>query len=159
MNKATLTANPGEQNITMERTFSAPRDKVFTAMTRKDLVEKWWIGPGYDVRVEMLDARDGGSWKFVQVDNEGREFSFHGVFHKVSPACIIQTTEFDGLPEPGHVGLEKVELFDLGNGQTKMVSTGTFMSVADRDGMVQSGMEEGAQQTYDKLDEVLQDMA
>jgi uncharacterized protein YndB with AHSA1/START domain len=157
MNKATVTAKPGEQNIIIERVFDAPRDKVFTAMTQKNLVEQWWIGPGHDVRVERLDVYAGGSWKFVQINQKGQEFSFHGVFHHVSPECIIQTTEFDGLPEPGHVGLEKMELFDLGNGKTKMVSTGTFMSVADRDGMLQSGMEEGMQQTYAKLDEVLRE--
>lgn len=127
-------------------------------MTRKDLVEKWWIGPGYDVRVEALEAHDGGSWKFVQTDKEGGEFSFHGVYHLISPELIIQTTEFDGLPEPGHVGMERVELHDLGNGKTKMVSTGTFMSVADRDALIQSGMEGGMQNTYNKLDEVLKEM-
>src|SRR5258708_39729064 len=158
MNKATVTAKSGEQNIIIERVFDAPRDKVFAAMTQKDKVEQWWIGPGYDVRVERLDVRDGGSWKFVQRNKEGHEFSFHGVFHHVSPECIIQTTEFDGMPEPGHVGIEKMELFDLGDGKTKLVSTGTFMSVADRDGMLQSGMEEGMQQTYARLDEVLQEM-
>ena len=158
MKKATVTAKPGEQNIVIERVFDASRDKVFAALTQKDKVERWWIGPGYDVRVEQLDVREGGSWKFVQINQEGDEFSFHGVFHHVSPACIIQTTEFDGLPEPGHVELEKLELFDLGNGTTKLISTGTFMSAADRDGMLQSGMEEGMQQTYAKLDEVLQQM-
>lgn len=158
MNKATVIAKPGEQNIIIERVFDAPRDKVFAAMTQKDKIERWWTGPGYEVRVEQFDVRAGGSWKFVQTNKEGHEFSFHGVFHYVSPDCIIQTTEFDGLPEPGHVGLEKMNLFDLGNGKTKLVSVGTFMSVADRDGMLQSGMEEGMQQTYAKLDEVLQKM-
>lgn len=159
MNRATVTATPGGQNIVIERIFNAPRDRVFAAMTQKDKVERWWIGPGYDVRVEQLDARNGGTWKYVQSSKEGHEFSFHGVYHYVSPELIIQTTEFDGLSEAGHVGLEKLELIDLGNGTTKMVSTGTFMSVADRDGMLQSGMEEGMQQTYAKLDEVLQEMA
>jgi uncharacterized protein YndB with AHSA1/START domain len=158
MNKATLIVKPGEQNIIIERIFNAPRDKVFAAMTQKEKVEKWWIGPGYDVKVERLDAYSGGSWKFVQTNQEGQEFSFHGIFHYVSRECIIQTTEFDGLPEPGHVGLEKMELFDLGNGKTKLVSTGTFMSVADRDAMIESGMEEGMQRTYEKLEEVLRDM-
>ncbi len=158
MKKATVTARPGEQNIIIERLFDAPSDKVFAALTQKDKLEQWWIGPGYSMHVEHLDVRDGGSWKFVQTNKEGHTFSFHGVFHYISPSCIIQTTEFDGLPESGHVGLEKMELFDLGNGTTRMVSTGTFMNVTDRDGMVQSGMEEGMQQTYARLDEVLQEM-
>jgi uncharacterized protein YndB with AHSA1/START domain len=159
MNNATVTAGPGEQQLTIEREFDAPRSKVFTTMTRKDLVEQWWIGPGYDVRIEALDAHDGGAWHYVQIDKSGQEFSFHGVFHKVSPELIIQTTEFDGLPEPGHVGIERVELRELSGGRTKMVSTGVFMSVADRDALIQSGMEAGMQATYRKLDEVLRDMA
>lgn len=158
MNKAKVTAKPGEQSLMIEREFDAPVNKVFKAMTQKDLVEKWWIGPGYDVRVETLEAHDGGSWKFVQTDKDGNEFSFHGVFHKVSPELTVQTTEFDGLPEPGHVGMEKLELVDLGNGRTKFISGGTFMSVADRDMLIESGMEAGMQTTYNKLDEVLAEM-
>jgi uncharacterized protein YndB with AHSA1/START domain len=158
MMKATVIAKPEEQNIVVEREFDAPRDKVFSAMTQKHLVERWWTGPGYECRVERLDAYAGGSWKFVQSDGKGREFSFHGVFHHVTPELTIQTFEFDGLPEPGHVAMEKLQLIDLGNGRTKLVTVSTFMNVADRDGMIQSGMEEGMQRTYAKLDEVLKEM-
>jgi uncharacterized protein YndB with AHSA1/START domain len=157
-NKAIVTAEPDVQTVKIERMFDAPRDKVFAAMTQKDKLEKWWVGPGYTNRVEQLDARDGGSWKFVQRDKEGHEFSFHGSYHKVSPELIIQTFEFDGLDEPGHVALDKMELIETDDGKTKMVTVSTFMSVADRDGMIQSGMEEGMQQTYSKLDEVLAEM-
>jgi uncharacterized protein YndB with AHSA1/START domain len=158
MSRATVTARPHEQILIIERDFDAPRQKVFKAMTTKKLVEKWWVGPGYDVRVETLDARSGGAWKFIQTDQSGQEFSFHGVYHLVSPELIIQTTEFDGLPEPGHVGMDKLELKDLGNGKTKLISTGSFSSVSDRDALIQSGMEAGMQSTFDKLDEILQTM-
>jgi uncharacterized protein YndB with AHSA1/START domain len=75
----------------------------------------------------------------------------------LSPELSIQTFEFDGLGEPGHVSLDKSELIDLGDGRTKLVTTSTFMNVADRDGMIQSGMEEGLQQTYQALDKVLEE--
>jgi uncharacterized protein YndB with AHSA1/START domain len=158
MNTAIVTAKPGEQTLLIEREFDAPRDKVFKALTQKDLVEKWWVGPGYEVTIEELDARNGGSWKFVQTNKAGQEFSFHGVYHLVSPELIIQTTEFDGMPEPGHVGMERVELQDISKGRTKLVSIGSFATVEDRDGLIASGMEEGMQNTYNKLDEVLRDM-
>jgi len=158
MNQAQVTAEPGGQNIIVERVFNAPRDKVFAAMTQKDKLERWWTGPGYTNRVEHLDARDGGSWKFVQSGPNGAEFSFHGSFHLVSPEMTIQTFEFDGLGEPGHVSLQKSELFDLGDGRTKLVATSTFMSAADRDGMLHSNMEEGMQMTYVALDQVLESM-
>src|SRR4051812_43485970 len=102
MNRAIVTARTGEQSLVIERIFHAPRDKVFAAMTQKEKVEKWWIGPGYDVRVERLEAYDGGSWKFVQINKEGQEFNFHGVFHRVSPECVIQTIQAEGTG----VGLE-----------------------------------------------------
>lgn len=157
-NKATVTAEPNTQSIIIEREFDAPRDKVFAAMTEKDKIERWWTGPGYKNRVDEFDPRDGGSWKFVQFNDQGDEFPFHGTFHLVSPELTIQTFEFDGLGEKGHVSLDKSELIDLGDGRTKLIATSTFMSVADRDGMIASGMEDGMQQTYDALDAVLADM-
>jgi uncharacterized protein YndB with AHSA1/START domain len=158
MNRATVTAEPGKQTIIIERMFDAPRYKVFAAMTQKDKLEKWWIGPGYSNRVEHLDVRDGGSWKFVQTNERGDEFSFHGSYHMVSPEMTIQTFEFDGLGEQGHVSLQKMELVETSDGKTRLLATSTFMSVDDRDGMIQSGMETGMQQTYNKLDEILKEM-
>jgi uncharacterized protein YndB with AHSA1/START domain len=158
MNRAKITAEPGKQIMTVERIFDAPRDKVFAAMTQKDEVERWWTGPGYTNRIVHFDARDGGSWHFIQTNSNGDEFSFHGSYHMVSPEMTIQTFEFDGLGERGHVSLERMELMDAGNGKTKLLVTSTFLSSEDRDGMIQSGMEEGMQQTYAALDEVLEEM-
>lgn len=158
MGKATVTVqkeNP--QTVVIERTFDAPRDKVFKAFTTKELVEKWWVGPGYTVDVQKLDAHDGGSWSFVQTNKEGQEFAFHGSFHKVSPEMTIQTFEFDGLPEYGHASLDKMMLTEV-DGKTYMRVESTYMSVADLNGMLQSGMEDGMQNTYNQLDEVLKQM-
>jgi uncharacterized protein YndB with AHSA1/START domain len=157
MNKATVTAEPGEPFVVIERDFDAPRDKVFKAFTTKELIEKWWVGPGYKVAVEQFEARSGGAWKFVQTDPEGHTFAFHGSFHTVSPEMTIQTFEFDGMPEPGHVSLDKMYLTEK-DGKTHMRIESVFMSVADRDGMLQSGMEAGMQNTYDQLDKVLEEM-
>lgn len=158
MNRAKVTAETGTSIIQIERMFNASRDKVFAAMTQKDKLERWWTGPGYTNRIVHLDVRDGGSWHFVQTNENGHEFSFHGSYHMVSQEMTIQTFEFDGLGERGHVAMEKLELTDAGNGTTKLLVTSTFFSVADRDGMLHSGMEEGMQQTYDRLEEVLKEM-
>jgi uncharacterized protein YndB with AHSA1/START domain len=158
MNKAIVTAKPGEPFVLIERDFNAPRDKVFKAFTTKELVEKWWVGPGYDVTVEKFDPQEGGSWKFVQRNDKGEEYPFHGSFHRVSPELTIQTFEFDGMPEPGHVSLDKMILTEQ-DGKTHMRIESTFMSVADRDGMIASGMEAGMQNTYNQLDKVLEQEA
>ena len=159
MTKATVTVHPGTSQIHIERIFDAPRDKVFKAMTTKELVEKWWLGPGYKVRVEAIDARDGGQWKFVQTADNGEEYAFYGSYHEVTaPERIIQTFEFSGLWERGHVSMEKMELHETEGGKTKMTVVSTFFSVEDRDGMIESGMEGGMQNTYNALDKVLADM-
>jgi uncharacterized protein YndB with AHSA1/START domain len=159
MNKAIVTATPGEPIIHIERIFDAPREKVFQAMTTKELVEKWWVGPGYTIRVEEQDVRDGGKWKYVQTAKDGQEYAFYGVYHEVTaPERVIQTFEFSGLPERGHVSMDKMELHETEDGKTKMTVVSTYFSVADRDGMIQSGMEEGMQSTYTALDKVLAEL-
>lgn len=158
MTKAKVTANPGESVIHIERMFDAPRDKVFKAMTTKEIVEKWWLGPGYSIQVKELDPRVGGRWHYVQTNDKGEEFNFFGTYHEVSPERVVQTFEFTPLPEPGHVSMEKAELHETEDGKTVLNVTSTFFSVADRDGMLQSGMEDGMNATYDALDKVLRDL-
>jgi uncharacterized protein YndB with AHSA1/START domain len=156
MSKATvIIQKDNPQTVVIERTFDAPRDKVFKAFTTKELVEKWWVGPGYAVHVEKLEARDGGSWRFIQTDTDGQEFAFHGIFHKVSPEMTIQTFEFEGVPN--HPSLDKMTLIQK-EGKTYMHIESTFTNVSDLNSMLQSGMEEGMQNTYNQLDKVLQDM-
>jgi uncharacterized protein YndB with AHSA1/START domain len=81
------------------------------------------------------------------------------VYHEVTaPERIIDTFEFEGLPEKGHVILETARFETLPGNRTKLVSQAVFQSVADRDGMLQSGMEEGVNDSYDRLDELLEKM-
>ncbi|HEV3101524.1 MAG TPA: SRPBCC domain-containing protein, partial [Candidatus Dormibacteraeota bacterium] len=88
-----------------------------------------------------------------QRDAAGNEFAFHGVYHLVEPpARVVQTFEFEGVP--GHVVMETMTLEDAG-GKTRLVQHSVFQSVADRDGMVQSGMEKGATESMDRLEELL----
>ena len=79
--------------------------------------------------------------------------------HEVTaPERIIQTFEFEGMPERGHVSLEIARLEELPGGRTKVVVQSIFSSVADRDGMIQSGMERGVTQGYDKLDTLIENL-
>ncbi|HEX3082064.1 MAG TPA: SRPBCC domain-containing protein [Candidatus Saccharimonadia bacterium] len=157
MGKAVITITPGESTATIERTFDAPRDKVFKAMTTKELIEKWWVGPGFTTTVEEYNPHDGGTWKFLHVKGD-EKYHFFGVFHEVSPERVIQTFEFDGLPERGHVIMQRMELTETSDGKTKMRITETYFSVADRDGMYQTGAEAGLNASYDALDKVLAEL-
>jgi uncharacterized protein YndB with AHSA1/START domain len=157
MSKATVTANPGESTIRIERVFDAPREKFFRVVTNKELIPKWWIGPGYDVTVKEMEVREGGKWNFLQTMADGSSsYEFFGVYHEIAKnERIVQTFEFSGLPERGHVIMERMELQDVDGGKTKLIVTQAFLSAEDRDGMLQSGMEDGMQNTYDTLDKVL----
>jgi uncharacterized protein YndB with AHSA1/START domain len=154
-NKTTITAEPGKQELFITREFDASRDLVFKAHTDPKLFVQW-IGPrDLTTRLESFEPVSGGKWRFIQKDQDGHEFGFHGVFHEVSPERVIQTFEFDGLPESGHVVLETLRLEDLPNGRTRLTTQSVYQSVADRDGMVQAGMEIGVVEGYERLDEIL----
>jgi uncharacterized protein YndB with AHSA1/START domain len=157
-NKTTITAEPGKQELFVTREFDAPRELVFKAHTEPKLFVRW-IGPrDLSTTLETFEPVSGGKWRFIQKDQDGNEFGFHGVFHEVSPARLIQTFEFEGLPESGHVVLETMRLEDLPNGRTRLTTQSVYQSVVDRDGMIQSGMEHGVNEGYERLDEILEKM-
>lgn len=157
-NKTIITAEPGKQELFITREFEAPRELVFRAYTEAELYEKW-VGPDdLTMTVEKMDAFDGGSYRFLH-ERDGHVYAFHGVYHEVlSPERIIGTFEFDGLPEKGHVIMGTTKFEDLGSGRSRLVHQSVFQSVADRDGMIASGMERGVVQGYDKLDVLLNDL-
>ena len=157
-NKTTITAEPGKQELFVTREFDAPRELVFRAHTDPNLFVQW-IGPrGLNTTLEVFEPVSGGKYRFIQKDSDGNEYGFHGVFHEVSPERVIQTFEFEGLPESGHATLETITLEVLPNGRTRLTAQSVFQSVSDRDGMVQSGMETGAREGYERLDEILAKM-
>jgi uncharacterized protein YndB with AHSA1/START domain len=153
MGTTKITAEPGLPFIDIEREFDAPRDLLYRAHTDPELLEQW-LGPAkYRMRVERMEVRDGGSWRFVHFDDDGNEFGFRGVFHgDPSPEGILQTWEFEGFA--GHVSLEHMTL-DEHDGRTTVRIHAVYQSVADRDGMVASGMEGGMNEGYARLDELV----
>jgi uncharacterized protein YndB with AHSA1/START domain len=106
--------------------------------------------------ISKWESKNGGSWEYTHTDKNGNKFSFHGVCHELrAPERIIQTFEFDGLPEKGHVAMETARFESLPGNRTRVITQSVFQSVADRDGMVKSGMEYGVRESHEKLDELL----
>jgi len=148
-----ITAGRGLPFIEMEREFDAPRDVLYRAHVDPELLVQWLGKRDHAMVVERLEVRDGGSWRFVHRDGEGNEYGFHGVFHgEPSVDGILQTWEFEGFP--GHVSLESLTLEEH-DGRTMVRVHAVYQSVADRDGMIESGMEEGVNEGYERLDELL----
>lgn len=156
-NKTNIIVEPGKQELFITREFDAPRELVFKAYTDPEIYAQW-LGPhGLETRFEVFEPVSGGKYKFIQKDKDGNEFSFHGVTHEVLlNERIIGTFEFDGLSETGHVVLETTRFESLPGNRTRVSSQSVFQSVADRDGMVQSGMEHGVVEGYERLDEILE---
>jgi len=150
---ATVTT-PTDREIHIERIFNAPRDRVFAVYTDPALVPEWYGPRGTTAIVDQMDVRPGGSWRFVFREEDGSEMGFRGTYREVTPPeRIVQTFEWEGMP--GHVSVETAVFEDLGD-RTKVTTTSVFHTTEERDGMLNSGMEGGMNETYQRLDELLE---
>jgi uncharacterized protein YndB with AHSA1/START domain len=156
MAKAEYVIEPGKQEIMITRVFDAPRELVFRAFTDPELFAQWWGPRRYRIEVDKFDSRPGGEWRVVHVGEDGGRHGFRGVNHDVvAPERICATFEYEGVP--GHVALQTATFEPLGN-KTRLVAQNVFQSVADRDGMVASGMQEGSDESYERLAELLAEL-
>ena len=148
---------PSDLEIAMTRVFNAPRELVWKALTDPEAIPQWW-GPRYlTTVVDKMDVRVGGAWRYVQHDPDGNEHAFNGVYKEiVPPERLVYTFEFE--PMPGHIVVDHVTLDEV-EGKTRVTVTSRFDSVEDRDGTLNSGMEGGATESWDRLAELLAEMA
>jgi uncharacterized protein YndB with AHSA1/START domain len=156
-NTTRIDAIPGRQEILITREINAPRDQVFKAYTDPKLYTQW-IGPR-DLKTTLItfEPKSGGMFRYIQKDKSGHQFAFHGVYHEVkSPEVIIETFEYEGLPEAGHAALGKVNFETLPGNRTKITERSVFLSVEDRDGMIQADMAKGVNESYERLDDLLE---
>ena len=156
--KSTVTL-PNDRDVVVVRNFDAPRALVFDAWTKPALVQRWMLGPpGWTMPVCEMDVRPGGkfNWRWRSEEN-GAEFGFSGEFREVErPSRIVHVERFD----PGEVGGEMGEalvtsvLTEKG-GVTTMTMTIRYESQAVRDAALKTGMTDGMEMSYEKLDELL----
>jgi uncharacterized protein YndB with AHSA1/START domain len=145
---------PNDRQIVMTRILDAPRDLVFEAHSSCEHLSNWWGPRRYEIASCEVDFRQGGKWRIVHRGADGDEHGFHGEFREiVRPERITWTFEYEGMP--GHVSVQTVA-FEEHDGKTTLTTTAVFDTVEDRDGMLQSGMESGAAETMDRLDEYLE---
>jgi uncharacterized protein YndB with AHSA1/START domain len=151
-----IIAEPGKLEVFIIREFDAPRELVFRAYTDAKLLTQW-LGPrDLNMTVQHFDAKSGGAYRYTHTRGS-QEYKFHGVFHEVAgPVRIIQTFEFEGYPEPGHVAMETVRFEALAGNRTRVVGQSIFQTVADRDGMIEAGMRRGVEEGHERLTELLE---
>ena len=144
---------PTDREIVMTREFNAPRDLVFEAHTSCEHTSRWWGPRKYEVTSCEIDFRPGGKWRMVHRGPDGDEHGFRGEYREiVAPERIVWTFEYEGFP--GHISVETLTLSER-DGVTTLTATSVYDTVEDRDGMLQSGMTEGATETWERLDEYL----
>jgi len=149
---ATIEADPDVPIIRITRDFAATPAQLMRAHTDPELFARW-VGPdGMDTRILEWDVRDGGSWRYVAA-RDGEEYGFRGCFHQVTDDRIVQTFTFEGMPDD--VSLETLSFEDLGDGWTRLHAQSLVDSFEGRDAWLASGMEEGVDQGYAKLDALL----
>jgi uncharacterized protein YndB with AHSA1/START domain len=154
MSNVDFVAESWTQTTVITQIFDAPRDLVWKIYIDPKLLSKWWGPKILKTRVEKMEVKTGGSWRVVQNDTEGNEFAFHGVYHDVQPYNLTRTMEWEGMP--GHVLLETVKMEEM-DGKTKVTDINVFHSVEDRDGMVETGMKGGVDESYDRFVELLKE--
>lgn len=157
MSQTTFTVKREELTIIVERVFDAPREKVFKVFTDPTNLPKWWGPRNLTTTVESMDVRVGGKWRFIQRDEKGNEFAFNGVYKEVTPPERISNT-FEFEPMAGHILVETAVFEDLGD-KTKVTSTARYANLEDLDGMVASGMEGGAVESWERLAEFITTVA
>jgi uncharacterized protein YndB with AHSA1/START domain len=143
---------PTDREIVLTRVFDAPRQMVYDAFTKPELLKRWFGPRGWSLIVCETDFRVGGSWRFVLRGPDGQEMGMRGVYREiVPPERTVHTESFDDFPGESIVTAVWVEE----GGRTTMTATILYASQEVRDAVINSGMEHGAAESYDKLAEVL----
>ena len=142
---------PSDTEIRMTRVFNAPRELVFEAHTSAEHMSQWWGPKKYEVVSAEYDFREGGKWRILHRGPDGDEHGFRGEFREiVPPERIVWTFEYEGWP--GKIAVETMTLEER-DGKTTLTATSVSGSKEERDAYLESGMEAGASETYDRLEE------
>ena len=149
LNTGTLkVTTPSEREITLTRVFDAPRHVVFDAMTKPELLKRWFGPHGSNLVACEVDFRVGGAWRFVVEGPDGEKMGMSGVYREIVPGeRTVHTEAFDDYPGDSVVTTVLTEH----EGRTTLTGTVLYESQEVRNAVVASGMEHGAAETYDRL--------
>jgi len=154
MSKNNLVVNRDERAFSMSRVFDAPRELVWKVYTDPTLVSRWWGRKNSTTIVDKMEVEAGGVWRYIEQGAEGNEYAFNGVYKEVKvPERLVYTFEFE--PLAGHISTDTITFVELPDGKTKITARTTFDTLEDLEGMLQAGMEGGAVETWDRLEELL----
>jgi uncharacterized protein YndB with AHSA1/START domain len=148
---ATVTL-PTDEQILITRGFDAPKHLVYKAWTTPELVTRWWSGQRGTMTIAEIDLRVGGMWRYVMIAEGGLEVAFHGEYREiVSNERIVMTDVYEAMPD----GEALVTVtFTENDGRTVLTLLMQLASKEARDAVINSGMEAGVQESWDRLEQV-----
>src|SRR5438552_12696572 len=144
---------PTDREIVLTRVFNAPRQLVFEAFTKPELLKRWFGPRGWSLVVCDVDLRVGGGFRFVLRGPDGKEMGMRGVYREITPPeRSVHVETFDDYP-----GSESVvtAVFVEKGGKTTLTATVQYPSQLVRDAVIQSGMEHAPPESYNRLAELL----
>src|ERR1700687_247474 len=149
----TVVTLPTDREILIARSFDAPREIVWDTITDPDLIPQWWGFRRDTTDVKKMDVRPGGQWHYITHTSGGEHIDFHGEYREVlRPERLVHTFLFGDMPAGG--GFVEIPLVEL-DGVTEMRDRSVFSSKEERDAMIETGMETGARETYERLAELI----
>jgi uncharacterized protein YndB with AHSA1/START domain len=143
---------PADDQILIEREFAAPAQLVWRAVTEPDLVRRWWHAGRGEMTACEIDLRVGGAWRYALRPEGGDEFAFYGEFLEIVPGHrIVQTEIFEPFPNDGATNTMTLTERD---GVTLLRTLVQHQTSQARDMHINSGMEGGMQDAFDRLEQV-----
>jgi uncharacterized protein YndB with AHSA1/START domain len=147
---------PADTQILITREFEAPKELVYRAYTTPELVSRWWHADRGEMTVCEIDLRVGGRWRYAMTVEAFGEVAFHGEYREIVPNGRLITTEvFEGMPDAE--ALDTLSLTEQ-DGRTVMTILVEHKSKEHRDAHLQSGMEDGLQDAFDRLEQVVAEL-
>jgi uncharacterized protein YndB with AHSA1/START domain len=143
---------PSERQVVLTRVFDAPRQMVFDAFSKPELLKRWFGPRGWSLETCEVDLRVGGGFRFVLAGPNGARMGMRGVYTEIAPPeRSVHIESYDDYPGESQVTAVLTEQ----DGKTLFTATVLYFSREVRDAVLQHGMERGAAESYDKLAEML----
>jgi len=152
---ATTTIYSEGGDLVFERTFDAPRERVWQAFTDPELVPRWWGPHGTTTVVAEMDVRPGGKWRYISSAPDRDDVEFFGEYLSIDPPARFEWTFMFDVPGLGAQGGPETHTFEDVDGRTRVRSVGHLGSPEMIEGALGSGMAKGAIETWDRLESML----
>jgi len=145
-------STPTDREIVLTRVFNAPRHLVFDAFSKPELLKRWFGPHGWSLSTCEVDFRVGGGFRFILQGPDGQQMGMRGTYREIAPPeRSVHMESFDDFPGESQVTSTLIEK----DGKTTLTAVVLYPSKEVRDAVIKSGMEHGAAETYDKLEEML----